>query len=89
MIKFLLENGANPNQIHDQPIKGHTPVMLAAETDHLETFYCLLKHGGDIERAYMHPETLEPVNAIRIAEHFKSNTITFFINSVIMPNSKL
>lgn len=44
---ILLKAGANPNAPHSYPAPGRTPLMLAAESDLLELFDLMVRHGGD------------------------------------------
>ena len=45
IAKILLEYGASPNAEHVKPIKGYTPMMLAAEIDDVEVFKMMKESG--------------------------------------------
>lgn len=47
-IRYLLNNGADPNK--EDVYSGVTPLMLAAANSSLETVRMLLEHGADITR---------------------------------------
>lgn len=44
---ILLKAGANPNAPHAYPVRGRTPLMLAAESNLHELFDLMVQHGGD------------------------------------------
>jgi hypothetical protein len=46
VVKLLLKNGANANQIDSN---GKTPLMLAFEANDVELFSVILKHGLDVD----------------------------------------
>lgn len=62
----LLENEANPNEVHSKA-NGYTPLMFAAELDEVSLFEIMLKHGGDANKFYVHPRTGEHVDCKKIA----------------------
>lgn len=47
IASILLQAGANPNAPHSYPVRGRTALMLAAESDLLELFDLMVRHGGD------------------------------------------
>ncbi len=51
IIELLLEHKACPNAIHDYPVPGRTPLMLAAESNAKQAFDLMLRHGGDPHQA--------------------------------------
>ncbi len=47
IVKYLLENGANPNQ---KALCGATALHFAAECGHIDIVKELLKHGAEMTR---------------------------------------
>jgi tetratricopeptide (TPR) repeat protein len=50
ITELLLMHGADPNAGHDYPVRGRTPLMLAAENDSVEAFDLMLRYGGDADQ---------------------------------------
>ena len=46
----LIKAGADVNAVHSSPIKGYTPLMLAAELDEVDLFETMLVHGGGYQK---------------------------------------
>ena len=72
---LLIQNGANPNIEMKSPIKGYTPLMLAAECDEAELFEEMLRYGGKPDKYYKHPKTGQPINCFNIALAFRSHQV--------------
>ncbi|OZC35259.1 hypothetical protein B9Q17_05700 [Marinobacter vinifirmus] len=72
IAKLLLGAGADPNAEHASPIKGYTPLMLAAELDERELFDAMLVAGGDIQKKYSEPKTGRAVSIAEIARDFNA-----------------
>ena len=66
----LLKAGANPNAPHTYPVRGRTPLMLAAENDLPELFDLMLQHGGDPLR----PDAAQQ-NCMQIAQSFGARKV--------------
>jgi ankyrin repeat protein len=66
----LLRHDANPNFAHDYPIRGYTPLMLAAEEDAIEVFDLMLHYGGEPRQ----PDA-SGRNCMRIAGEFQSRRV--------------
>ena len=49
---MLILNGADVNAEHDTPIKGYTPLMLAAENNEKKLFQLMLEKGGNPKKSY-------------------------------------
>lgn len=81
IVHLLLDAGANPNQAHEYPIPGYTPLMLAAETNDSDLFRQLEKAGGDRKRTYQRTDTLEHIDCLEIAKYFNSENIVTYLNS--------
>lgn len=47
IAELLLDAGADPNAVHQYPVPGRTPLMLAAESDLPELFDLMVRHGGN------------------------------------------
>jgi ankyrin repeat protein/tetratricopeptide (TPR) repeat protein len=77
IVELLLEHGAQPNEAHSYPIRGFTPLMLAAENDSLESFQMMLRFGGN-----PYKDDSLGRNALQIAREFNSNKVlTFHLTS--------
>lgn len=72
---LLLQAGAEPNAVHQRPVKGYTPLMLAAESDEAELFSAMLEQKGDPDLSYLEPQKQEPVNCWQIALYFGADTV--------------
>lgn len=70
----LLKAGANPNEPHTYPVRGRTPLMLAAENDLPELFDLMLQHGGDPLR----PDA-EQNNCMQIAQSFRAHKVLDYL----------
>ncbi|BDT70154.1 hypothetical protein os1_43470 [Comamonadaceae bacterium OS-1] len=69
-IDALLKAGARPNDAHNHPIAGYTPLMLAAEGDAVEVVDLMLQFGG---------QPLQPDaagrNSLHIAQYWQSEKV--------------
>ncbi len=74
IIEDLLRHGAKPNAAHDYPIRGYTPVMLAAEEDAIEVFDLMLQYGGEPRQ----PDA-SGRNCMRIAAEFQSGRVMQYL----------
>lgn len=74
IIDILLKAGADPNAKHTSPVKGYTPLMLAAEMDEVEIFDLMLKHGGDPSVSFMN-RGIKSVDCWGIAEYWKAERV--------------
>ena len=72
---LLIQNGANPNIEMKSPIKGYTPLMLAAESNEAEIFEEMLRYGGKPDKYYKHPVTGKKINCFQIAITLGSNKV--------------
>lgn len=68
----LIKAGADVNAEHCSPIKGYTPLMLAAELDEVDLFEIMLVHGGDTAKTYIDPKSGREVSINEIAIYFDS-----------------
>lgn len=71
---ILLQAGANPNAPQTYPVPGRTPLMLAAESDLLELFDLMVRHGGDPLR----PDA-RGSNCFQIAHSFQARQILRYL----------
>lgn len=69
---ILIDENSEVNAEHTAPVKGYTPLMLAAELDEVELFNKMLSNGGDPRKTYYCKNTKEDVDCWCIAEYFKS-----------------
>lgn len=80
-IAFLLiKAGADVNAEHSSPIKGYTPLMLAAEHDEVDLFEIMLVHGGDTAKTYIDPKSGREVSINEIASYFDSREILLLMS---------
>lgn len=70
----LLHHGAKPNFAHGYPIRGYTPLMLAAEEDAIEVFDLMLQYGGEPRQ----PDA-SGRNCMRIAAEFQSGRVMQYL----------
>lgn len=71
----LIEIGADVNAEHAAPVKGYTPLMLAAELDEVGLFNKMLSNGGDPRKTYFCNNTKLNVDCWRIADYFGSTNV--------------
>lgn len=72
---LLIEAGADPNAEHSSPLKGYTPLMLAAENDERELFERMLVKGGNPRKSYINPRNGRNVDCWEIAGYFGSTEV--------------
>ena len=75
IIENLLRHGAKPNAVHDYPIRGYTPLMLAAEEDAIEIFDLMLQYGGEPRQPDASGRT-----CMRIAGEFQSRRVMQYLH---------
>lgn len=75
IAKLLIHHGADVNATHASPIKGYTPLMLAAELDEAELFDAMLIANGDLYKTYKDPKTGFDVTLANIAANFASKGV--------------
>ncbi|WP_461437444.1 hypothetical protein [Marinobacter nauticus] len=75
IAKLLIASGADPNAEHASPIRGYTPLMLAAELNERELFDAMLVAGGNIQKKYSDPKTGHTVSIAEIAREFDADEI--------------
>ncbi|WCM94807.1 ankyrin repeat domain-containing protein [Acidovorax sp. NCPPB 2350] len=63
ILEALLKAGADPNRVHGYPVRGRTPLMLAAESDLPWALERMMAHGGNPWQ-----EDAQGWNCLRIAE---------------------
>ena len=79
---LLLDYGAGPNTEHSHPIKGYTPLMLAAELDEGDIFKKMLRKGGEPKKTYYHGASKKNIDCWEIANYFKSHTVLVILNNL-------
>lgn len=72
---LLISYGADVNAEHLSPLKGYTPLMLAAELDEQNIFNAMLTAGGDINKKYIDPRTGREISLFDIAKKFNSKSV--------------
>lgn len=73
IVFTLLNAGADVNQPAKLPISGHTPFMLALESDEYEIAKYMLDHcKADMKKSYINPRNGQLVFPSDIMNHFKS-----------------
>lgn len=77
---LLIKAGADVNAEHSSPIKGYTPLMLAAEHDEVDLFEIMLVHGGDTAKTYIDPKSGREVSINEIASYFDSREILLLMS---------
>jgi ankyrin repeat protein len=82
IFNILLQSGANPNAEMTTPLKGYTPLMLAVELDLDKEVALMLSKGGDLNKAYIHPDTREQIDSWRLAELWQSNKVLRLMNDI-------
>lgn len=86
IAELLIQNGADPNAEQGFPIRGYTPLMLAAENDEADLFETMLDAGGDYKKTYPHPISGKPISCARIAQEFKSVNVMRLLKPLIAYN---
>jgi ankyrin repeat protein len=80
VASLLIKAGADANAEHSSPIKGYTPLMLAAELDEVDLFEIMLVHGGDTAKTYVDPKSGRDVSINEIASYFDSRDILLLMS---------
>ena len=75
IARQLIASGADVNAAHASPVKGYTPMMLAAELDERMIFEFMLVSGGDIKKTYINPNNRKSVSIHEIANFFQSHNV--------------
>jgi ankyrin repeat protein len=82
IAKLLAGKGADPNAEHISPLRGYTPLMLAAELDERELFEVMLINGGDPAKHYRDPRSQRKINCWDIAKEFSSNEVQQLLDDI-------
>lgn len=77
---LIIKAGADVNAEHSSPIKGYTPLMLAAELDEVDLFEIMLVHGGDTAKTYIEPKSGRDIPINEIASNFDSRDIQLLMS---------
>jgi hypothetical protein len=75
IAEILIQSGADVNAEHRSPLRGYTPLMLAAELDERKLFDLMLVKGGDPAKCYSDPISGRQVNCWDIAAYFESKGV--------------
>lgn len=79
IARELIFAGSDPNAEHETPLKGYTPLMLAAENDEKELFELMIQYGGDASKSYINPRNGNLVTLEQIAMAFRSNDVLAYL----------
>jgi ankyrin repeat protein len=79
---LLISYGADVNAEHLSPLKGYTPLMLAAELDEKKIFDTMLVAGGDINKKYIDPRTGREISLLDIANNFNSKNVLLSLDDI-------
>ncbi|MDB2386490.1 hypothetical protein N9W21_04015 [Shewanella sp.] len=82
IAKLLITSGSDVNAEHSSPIKGYTPLMLAAESDEYELFNLMLIHGGNPKKAYRDIRSNGQVSCFEIAANFDSKNVGRILSDI-------
>jgi ankyrin repeat protein len=82
IAKYLIISGADVNAEHTSPVKGYTPLMLAAEFDEYELFNLMLVHGGNPKKAYTDIRSNRKVSCFEIADSFNSRNVGRILSDI-------
>ncbi len=80
ICQLLLNAGANPNAVSNNPVRGYTPLMFAAEIGELDLYKMLVEHGADTSATY-YDKNAGVVGIRRISEFFGSKEINDYLNA--------
>ncbi|SEH04523.1 ankyrin repeat domain-containing protein [Candidatus Venteria ishoeyi] len=75
IAKVLLDAGADPNAEHMSPVKGYTPLMLAAELNEQDLFKAMLNKGGDPFKTYFNPTLKQEMDCQKIAHAWHAQAV--------------
>ncbi|WP_345195734.1 ankyrin repeat domain-containing protein, partial [Kistimonas scapharcae] len=70
IAKLLIKKEANPNAVHNSPVVGYTPLMLAVQLDEPELVQLMLEKGGNPYRTYQ--DGSYPIDCWMIARKFNA-----------------
>ena len=64
LVKYLVEQGADKDKADHQ---GWTPLLVAAQEDHIMVVQCLVEHGADKDKA--NDDGLTPLRIAQVKGH--------------------
>jgi ankyrin repeat protein len=79
IARELIFAGSNPNAEHETPLKGYTPLMLAAENDEKELFELMIQYGGDASKSYIDPRNGNLVTLEKITMSFRAKNVLAYL----------
>jgi len=80
--RLLLEAGANPNAEMTTPLRGYTPLMMAAELDLVDELALMLQCDGDLDKSYRCLEKDIAINSWQVAKNWKSKKVLRLMDDV-------
>ena len=78
IAKLLIEEGANPNEKHNNAMLGYTPLMLATELDEAELVNSMLnskRHKVNLNETCIDSVSQKRVNIRQIIKHWQSDRV--------------
>jgi hypothetical protein len=78
----LIHAGADVDAEHTAPVKGYTPLMLAAELDEVDLFNKMISKGGDPWKTYYCKNTKVNVDCTQIAEYFRCPNVLAALHDI-------
>jgi len=79
---LLIDVGADVNAKHTSPVKGYTPLMLAAELDEVNIVNAMLIKGGNPRETYYCEKLLKEIDCWDIAEFFRADNVLLALKDV-------
>lgn len=79
IARELIFAGSDPNAEHETPLKGYTPLMLAAENDEKELFELMIQYGGDESKSYIDPRNGNLVTLEQIVMAFQAKNVLAYL----------
>lgn len=79
IARELIFAGSDANAEHETPLKGYTPLMLAAENDEIELFELMIKYGGDVSKSYIDSRNGNLVTLEQIVMAFRAKNVLAYL----------
>lgn len=79
---ILIDENSDTNAEHVSPLKGYTPLMLAAELDEVTLFNKMLSKGGDPRKTFYNEDMKRNMDCWDIAEQFNSKNVIDALNDI-------
>jgi ankyrin repeat protein len=79
---LLIDAGADVNAKHTSPVKGYTPLMLAAELDEVNLVNAMLIKGGNPRETYYCEQLYKEVDCWDIAKYFNADNVHLALKDI-------